>query len=297
MSTHDRIATSIALAFGSAVAWVACGGGSSTTSPPDAAPPDARPPAPDAAPPDASPPDAPPPPTLTLSLDPALDTDPDTVKATAITAADLLDTSGTAVAHATVANDQAVFAIGALAPGEFFIKVNGDADDLVPTRIDNPAASVVQRVGQKLRASLIGPENSPVYRVNTYSAGQGESPIVRFSDGTTIAGEQPYIFITLALPKVDIKVLGTGARVSTLLPGSQLHPSTLVPFDAWILNTSGQPHHGDAYNAAPSSCSGCHTKLDMKPASYADITVANGWCFHCHNGTAGDGSGFVDPTQ
>jgi hypothetical protein len=287
----------LSLALGHAVVLTACGGTTSST--PDAASFDAS--GADAPPPDARGADAPPPDaaaaTLTLSLDSTLDGDTDDVKATSITAADLLDTSGSAVAHATITAGQAVFQLSGIAAGEFFIEVNGDADDLVPTKIDSPTTSVSQRVGQKLRASMIGPADSPVYRINTYSAGQAESPVAQFSDGTAIAGEQPYVFITLELPTVEFKILGTAATLTSTSPKSALHPGNFVPYDAWILNTSGQPHHGDTFNDEPSGCATCHTSMDTKPSSHAAITWMNGWCYRCHSGTGGDESGFVDPTK
>jgi hypothetical protein len=282
----------------------ACGSGSTSSTPDaasvdasvkaDASPPDAG--VPDARPPDASPADAPSG-TLTLSLDATLDGDDDDVKATSITAADLLDKTGTAVAHATITAGQAIFDLGGVAAGDFFIKVNGDADDLVPTKIDSPTTSVTQTVGQKLRASMVGPASSPVYRINTYSAGQAESPVVKFSDGTPIPGEQPYMFITLKVPKVEIKILGTAAVLTSTTPTGAVHLSNSVPFDAWVLNTSGQAHHGDSYNEDPSSCTGCHTNMLTKPSTYFPINSTNGWCYRCHFGDTGDTSGFVDPTK
>ncbi len=270
--------------LGSLGGLAACGSGETTPPPPDAAPPDAG---------VADAPAA----TLTLSLDPTLDGDIDSVKATAITAADLLDTNGAIIANATITSDQAVFPLSGVSAGDFFIAVNGDADDLVPTRIDDPTKSVSQRVGQKLRASMIGPESSPVYRVNTYSVGQAESPIAQFSDGTTIAGEQPYVFITLTAPRVEIKVLGTAAPLTSRSLAGPLHQGNAVPFDAWILNTNGVAHHGDAFNDDPRSCRDCHVDMTVKFTPYSAITQTAGWCYGCHYGTGGDGSGFVDPTR
>jgi hypothetical protein len=299
MKTSAGAIKSLSLALGTAVVLTACGGGT-TSSTPDAASFDASvgsdAPPQDARIPDATPPDAAVA-TLTLSLDSTLDGDTDSVKATSIAAADLLDKSGSAVAHATITAVQAVFQLSGVAAGEFFIEVNGDADDLVPTKIDSPTTSVSQRVGEKLRASMIGPADRPIYRINTYSAGQAESPVAQFSDGTAIAGEQPYVFITLELPTMEFKILGTAATLTSTLPKSALHPGNFVPFDAWILNTSGQPHHGDTFNDDPSACATCHTSMDTKPASHAAITWMNGWCYRCHSGTGGDESGFVDPTK
>jgi hypothetical protein len=277
----------------------ACGGGTSTPALPDAAlGVDAQ--MPDAAKPDSAMPNAPdagPSATLTLVLDPSLDGDTDDVKATSITSAELLDKSGSSVGHATIASGQALFNLGAVAAGDYFVEVNGLGDDLVPTRIDKPVTSVAQRVGQKLRASVIGPTDNPVYRINTYSAGQMQSPVVKYSDGSPVAGEQPYVLLTLVTPKIELRVLGTGALLGSPWPAADLHQGTNVPFDAWILNTEGQPHHGDAYNDNPGSCVTCHLNMTTKPASHTSIDPASGWCYQCHYGATGDESGFVDPTK
>jgi hypothetical protein len=78
-----------------------------------------------------------------------------------------------------------------------------------------------------------------------------------------------------------------------------MHPANAAPFDSWMINTSGKDHHGDAFNAdgGPPTCNQCHSNYGTKPASFADTTPVNGWCFHCHNGPAGSGAGFVDPTE
>lgn len=237
-------------------------------------------------------------PTLTLALDGTLDGDDGDVKAATITSADLLDPTGAKLKGATITSGQAVFSLAGLLAGDYFIKVNGDADDLVPTRLDVPTTqSTTQTVGQKLRASLIGPAGSPVYRINTYPAGQGIGSVVRFSDGTAIASEQPYVILTMSSGKVEFKVLGTSAPLCSQTTMA-VHPSNSAPFDSWILNTPGQPHHGDAFNADPQSCQACHMNMDMKPMMFAAISVTGGGsCFHCHYGSTGTDSGFIDPAK
>jgi len=261
---------------------------------PDAAPPDAA--ASDAASPDAAAPDATLVTTLSLTLDDTLDGDGD-AKATSIATADLLDETGALVAHATIAAGAAVFTLTRVAAGDYFVEVNGDADDLVPTRIDASASTVLQRVGQKLRASLIGPVEKPTYRINTYSSGQGESPAVKYSDGTPVSDEQPYILITLPTWKVEFKALGTARALGSVNITGGGHLGNGVPFDAWILNTEGQPHHGDAFNDDSAGCPVCHTDMTTKPVFWSSAQPASGWCYRCHYGEGGDSSGFVDPTK
>lgn len=236
---------------------------------------------------------------LTLSLDVTIDGDDGTVKATSITSAILLNTAGSAIASATISGGTAVFSLAGVAAGDYFINVNADADDLVPTRIDDPSIDVDQRVGQKLRSSFIGSLNSPVYRINTYSAGQGQVPAVKFSDGTSIVGEQPYVIATLDTPKVEFRVLGTAYLMSFTALSMMNHPSNGEAFDDWMLMTMGMDHHGDVFNSdgGVNQCGFCHQNVTNKPAVYSSINPADGWCYRCHNGTDGAGAGFLDSTK
>jgi hypothetical protein len=237
-------------------------------------------------------------PVLTVTLDPTLDQPGDDVKASSITGATLLDETGTVKAVATVSSGSAVFVLEGLKPGDYFIEINGDADDVVPTRIDDPASSTMQTVGQKLRASYVGPAGNPAYRVNTYSAGQNESPVVTYSDGTTIAGEQPYLIYSFATSQLEIRLLGTAAPLTSLpLPRCVGH--AYDPADGWLLNTTNEDHHGDFFNAdgGAAECQTCHWYGSMKKYSYSAITPTDGWCYECHNGTGGSAAGFVDPTK
>jgi hypothetical protein len=237
-------------------------------------------------------------PVLTLSLDPTLDQPDDDVKATSISAATLLDDTGAVKVVATLSSGRALFALQGLSPGDYFIEVNGDADDLVPTRIDDVASSLTQTVGQKLRASYVGPSGAPTYRINTYSGGQGQSPVVKYSDGTTVPGEQPYVIYSFATSQLEIRLLGTaGALTSLPLPRCVGHAYDAA--DAWLLNTTNQDHHGDLFNAdgGASECQTCHWYGSMKKFTYATITPTDGWCYRCHYGTGGSSAGFVDPTK
>lgn len=236
---------------------------------------------------------------LTLTLDPTIDIAGDTVKATSITSVDLLAPSGTTLASLTVAGGAAIVSLAGLTRGDYFLRVNGDDDDLVPTRVDDPTKDVSQRVGTMLRASFIGPANAPIYRINTYSTGQARPPVARFSDGTALAPtEQAYILVTLSPPRVEFKVLGTAASILSYAPIA-VHVSNNVAFDAWIINTDGLDHHGDMFKAdgGPAMCGTCHWNMGTKPSTYAAGKSTSGWCFHCHYGTAGSDNGFVDPTK
>jgi hypothetical protein len=233
---------------------------------------------------------------LTLSLDPDLDQDDDEVKAQSIDAALLLDKAGATIAQATIANGTAIFNLASVASGDYFLEINGDVEDLVPTRIDDPGEALEQRVGRKLRASYIGPSAKPRYRINTYSAGQKESPVVRFSDGSVMPGAQPYVLYSFDSSQLEIGVLGTASELSSL-PLAPCPGHADVPADAWLLNTTNHEHHGDTFNSdgGPAECATCHWNYWMKKPSFDDITPSHGWCFRCHYGPDGAGAGFVDP--
>jgi hypothetical protein len=227
-----------------------------------------------------------------------LDQDGDDVKVTSITAADMLSGAGTIVRTATVSRSSAVFVLTGLSSGDYFIEINGDGDDLVPTRIDDPSSSVTQTVGQKLRASYVGPNGAPVYRIHSYSAGQNESGVVKYSDGTTIPGEHPYVIYTFATSRLEIRLLGSALPLTSLpLPRCVGHAS--VPADGWLLNTTNEDHHGDFFNAdgGAAACQSCHWYWTGKKYTYGVVTPTDGWCFKCHYGSAGSSAGFVDPTQ
>jgi hypothetical protein len=232
--------------------------------------------------------------TLTVSLDPSIDQADDDVRADAISAAIMLDKQGATTTTASVVTGGAVFDLSAVAPGDYFIEINGDAKDLIPTRIDDPSAALTQRIGKKLRASYMGPAASPTYRINAYTDG----PVIGFFEGAPVPGEAAYALYSFASSKLELDLLGT-ARPLTSMALSRCvgHPN--VPADAWLLNTKDQEHHGDTYNAdgGPANCASCHTDYWNKPPSYSDITLTRSWCFRCHLGVSGAGAGLVDPTH
>ena len=236
---------------------------------------------------------------LTLSLQPSLDGEGD-IKATSITKAELLGTDGTVMMNGTVAGGTAQFNLSGIAAGDYFIRVNDLADDLVPTRIDNPANITSQFVGQKLRVTLIGNLTDATYQVLTFSKGQGEYPVVVYSDGTNETPET-YAYVILSLKtspqKLEIRALGTASQLNSYTPASATHPSTSTStnptFSMWML---GDNSHAYDYNGTDSKCNTCHINLDTKPATFSLITTNNGWCYRCHYGKVGVDAGFIDTT-
>ncbi|VVB96869.1 Uncharacterised protein [uncultured archaeon] len=236
---------------------------------------------------------------LTLSLQPSLDGDGD-IKATSITMAELLGTDGKVMITGTVAGSTAQFDLSGITAGDYFIRVNGLSDDLVPTRIDDPTKAISQFVGQKLRATVIGNLSDPTYRVLTFSKGQKEDQVVVYSDGTNVIPET-YAYAILSLKtspqKLDIRALGTASQLNSYTPTTPTHPSTPTavnpPFAEWIMGTK---NHASDYNATDKKCITCHFNLDTKAATFAQITISNGWCYRCHYGKGGVDEGFIDTT-
>jgi len=222
-------------------------------------------------------------PQLILALNTTLDTSAGTSKVTSITKGELLNTKNVVVANATIAAGQAKFPVTGLAKGFYFIRLNGIANCLVPTKIDNPTVNTRQYVGRRLRDSVIGTVASPKYRIQTFPQGQSCKPIVKYSNGTkaTPAG---YAF-AIAKPAAgtfQLRYLGRG-----LLLSSRTHSGPHA-FPGFIM---GPSHH------TGNGCTGCHGSSTSHPATYASITKTNGWCYKCHYGSGGSKSGFVRPTQ
>lgn len=234
---------------------------------------------------------------LTLSLQPGLDGKGD-IKATSITSAELLGLDGAVIKTATLTGGKAQFDLGSIAGGNYFIRVNNLADDLVPTRIDDPLKATNQYVGQKLRATVIGNLSDPTYTISTHSKGQGHHPVVRYADGVIEAPER-YCYVLLyqktSPQKMEIRVLGTADLVTTFSPRTATHPSTPTSanpsFSTWLIFGKS---HGIDYNGTDSKCNTCHINLDTKPANFSKVTSGNGWCYRCHYGKGGDDNGFLD---
>ncbi len=224
-------------------------------------------------------------PKLILALSATLDTSPGAVKVTAITKAELLNTAKTVVSTATISSGTARFALTGLAAGHYFIRVNGLATDLVPTKIDNPAVNTKQWVGQKLRSSVIGSLTSPKYRLETFPGSQGFPRVVKYSDGTTATPKGwAYVIMQPGAGKLEVRYLQTAALLT-----SHTH-SGPHSFATWML---GPTNHGKS----SLNCSGCHGSSTCHPASYASIRKSNGWCYKCHYGAPGPLAGMVKPTQ
>ncbi len=236
---------------------------------------------------------------LILSLQPSLDGEGN-IKATSINTAELLGTDGTVMITGTVAGGMAQFNLSGIAAGDYFIRLNGLSDDLVPTRIDDPTMAISQYVGQKLRVTVIGNLSDPTYQVMTFSKGQGEHPAVVYSDGSNEVPET-YAYVILSLKtspqKLEIRALGTASQLNSYTPTMPTHPSTPTAtnptFSAWILGTN---NHASDYNGTDSKCNTCHVNFDTKPVTFAQVTTINGWCYRCHFGKAGVDAGFIDTT-
>jgi hypothetical protein len=222
-------------------------------------------------------------PTLNLKLSTTLDNVPGTTKVTAITSAELLDKTGAVVSTATIASGTAKANLTGLATGDYFIRVNGLATDLVPTRIVTAGVSYNQFVGQRLRQSVIGALASPSFRIVTFSKGQGWKAVVAYTTGAVLTpARYAYSIQSLTTPKkIETRVLGRGALLSTRT-NSGPHP-----WATWMI---GPSNHG----TNTSSCSGCHGNLASKPAAYGSISESNGWCYMCHYGKAGAVAGMVN---
>ncbi len=241
---------------------------------------------------------------LTLSLQPGLDRD-GSIKTTSIAKAELLGTDGTLIKTATLSGSKAQFDLSGVTPGNFFIRLNDISDDLVPTRIDDPNATISQSVGQKLRISVIGDPSDPTYKIETFSKGQGKHPVVEYSDGATLAPER-YAYVILSLktspPRFEVRILGSGAQINSYTPTMPNHPSTNTPFSKWVVSETilgaqvFQTGHGYTYNGTDSKCNGCHIDMDTRPATFSDVSITSGWCYRCHYSKAGADSGFIDET-
>ena len=234
---------------------------------------------------------------LMLSLQPGLDGE-GIVKATSIISAVLSSPDGTVMINGSVSGGTAAFNLSGIDAGDYFIKVNDLADDLVPTRIDDPTTVVNQFVGQKLRVTVIGNLSDPTYRIQTFSKGQGEHPVVMYSDGSNETPEQ-YAYVLLSLnsspQEMDLNVLGTALQINSYSPTTATHPNTSTAvnpaFSDWMLGDNG---HAYDYNGTDSKCNSCHINLDTKPADFTQIKTINGWCYRFHYGKAGIDNGFID---
>ncbi len=222
--------------------------------------------------------------TLTAGLDATLNR-AGASKATAITTAELLNGSGAVVKTATITAGSAVIDMTGLATGDYFIRINNLNDDLVPTRLDSVSANQTQFIGQQLNQTVVGTLASPTYRMLTYSKGQGKHAVVNYTNGATSTPER-YVYVLFALKasprRTDIRVLGTGALLSSLNHANHSFP-------AWIMTSH-------VSGADDNNCD-CHSPISSKPGSYNSIGESNGFCYQCHYGPVGSSAGMVDPTK
>jgi len=226
---------------------------------------------------------------LMLNLDASLNGS-GTSKVTDITKGELLNTSGAVVADATINAGAVQFDLTGLTAGNYFIRLNDLANDLVPTRLDNVSANLSQFVGSQLNISVIGALADPTYKFTTYSPGQSWPAVVKYSTGaaaTPTRHAYAWLYLKTNPQKIETRVLGTGALLATHSAGGY------HTFPTWMV---GSNNHGVRY-ASGSSCTGCHGNLDTKPASHSSIGESNGWCFNCHYGKTGSSNGMVDPAQ
>ncbi|MBZ0177325.1 MAG: PQQ-dependent sugar dehydrogenase, partial [Candidatus Methanoperedens sp.] len=226
-------------------------------------------------------------PNITLTLNSTMDGGNATV--TSITGAVLLDRAGAIIETAVLPDNMtAQFDLNGITPGDYFIEVNGLADDRVPTRIDSNESDINQSVGMRLINSVIGNETTPaIYRIKARSGGR--HPVVNYNTGANET-KYPFVIVSALTSKIEVRAVNTSEELSNFSTTGITHP-----FQTWIL---GSNNHGIVYNGTD-TCSGCHGNLAFKQPNYANIiplnTSSGGWCFKCHNGPGGDASGFVDP--
>jgi len=226
---------------------------------------------------------------LTLSLDAGLNGS-GTSKVINITKGELLNTSGSVVANAALNAGTAQFDLTGLTAGNYFIRVNDLANDLVPTRLDSVSTNVSQYMGSQLNISVIGTLADPTYKFTTYSPGQSWPAVVKYTTGAAATPTRyayAWLYLKTSPQKIETRVLGTGTLLATHLAGGYHN------FPTWML---GSNNHGVKY-VTGTNCTGCHGNLDTKPASYGSIGESNGWCFQCHYGKTGSSNGMLDPAQ
>jgi hypothetical protein len=256
--------------------------------------------------------------TLTVSLAPSLDSKGDIIMATSITKAELLrmDYNSTVTkVTGTVAGFTALFNLSGIAPGDYFIRVNGLTDNLIPTRIDDPTKDTNQFVGENLQVSIIGNLSDPTYQIKMLTKTHDVPPRVWCSDGTSVVGEGTSVYIIQSLKtkpqKLEIKYVvlvssePTLTNITDYTPAAPIHPSTMTslnpPFSQWVFR------HGIDYGGDDSKCNSnsCHGNLNTIPANlntknpspfngnFIEIPVNKGFCYRCHYGKSGTEAGWV----
>ncbi len=236
---------------------------------------------------------------LTVALDSTLNFAGDSVIATTITSADLYDSHNRLVSHGQASGTKWQFTFQGISSGDYFISVNGIpisglGSYPVVVRIDNPSLTITESVAQTLRNGVIQTGTS-LYQFRTYSQGNGEPPIVKFSDTSNVTPlEWPYLVVSLAgsSHRLEVRALGTAALVNSYIASQTAPPSHA--FGIWLLGDNN--HCSDTNFPADSACSGCHGYMRSKPATFSAVSWPSGWCFRCHNGVVNHNT-FVDPSK
>jgi len=226
-------------------------------------------------------------------------------KAANFTSAVLLDNTSAIVESASsISGDKltATFNLSGITPGFYSIEVNGLTGDRVPTYIDNNTITQNESVTGSLTGIVIGDASNPTkYRIKARSGGR--HPVVNFATGQN-ESKLPFIIVyNTSVQKIEIRVVNTSELLSSFTPTAASNSMHVAlggtSFQDWQF---GSNNHGIVYNNTDSSCIGCHTTMNTKPANYADVGTGfsgagSGWCFKCHYGgtNGGDSNGFVDP--
>jgi len=229
-------------------------------------------------------------PRLILQLSTALDDGRQgVVRISTIRRGVLVDTTGAVVSTARVTNGIARFPLTGLAPGYYFIRLNGRGiTDPVPTLIENPSVDMRQYVGKRLRQTVIGTLNAPKYRIRTWSVGQGYPQVVKYTDGLTATpAGNAFLIMEPAAGWLEFRYLDTAELINSYRHGSYHDFATFI--------IGPLSHKTSAFN-----CVGCHgpRPLTDKPPLYSQTKRRYGWCYKCHYGPSGPGSaGIVHPAQ
>lgn len=231
---------------------------------------------------------------LTLKLDPSIGGGGD-IKAASLVKGVMLTASGATIKTGTVTSGNLVFDLSGVNNGDYFIVVNDSVRDKVPTRITDASKNYIQLVGQKLRISFITMGADTLFRVKTYTQGQGEHPVRKYSDGSNLSNYSWVILAYKVSPVLfEIRTVEDNRLLNSISSANQ-GPHN---FTAWIV---GGSNHGKGpggnLSATTTQCGSCHTNFDTKPATWTQVTATNGFCYKCHYGIGGDPDGFLDPTK
>ena len=120
--------------------------------------------------------------TLSVGFNPTLETGQHAL-VTEITKAELLNGSGQVVSTASVAGGVASFALSGVPTGDYFIRLNDLANDLLPVRL--AAADTTELVNTSLDEAVVGQITDPTYTIFTLTQGRGRSRSCGIPTGPT----------------------------------------------------------------------------------------------------------------